>query len=95
MDLFGIGPLELLFVLLVATLVLGPARMIELARNLGKYWSEAQRLLRETADAATEQPQATIPSNGKGQHVTGPPEPDGSIVVDGTSQGMEEASGRD
>ncbi len=53
MDLFGIGPLELVFVLLVATLVLGPARMVDLARNLGTYWREAQRLLRETADAAT------------------------------------------
>ena len=53
MDLFGIGPLELAAVLLVATLVLGPAKMVDTARSMGKFWGEAQRLLRETADAAT------------------------------------------
>ena len=53
MDLFGIGPLEMVLVLLVATIVLGPAKMVDVARNLGKYWREAQRTLRELADAAT------------------------------------------
>ena len=53
MDFFGVGSLEMLFVLLVATIVLGPAKMVELARNLGDYWRQAQRVLRETADAAT------------------------------------------
>ena len=52
MDLFGIGLLELVFVLLVALIVLGPARMVEMAGRMGKYWREAQRMLREAADAA-------------------------------------------
>ena len=52
MDLFGIGLLELVFVLLVALMVLGPARMVETAGRMGKYWREAQRMLREVADAA-------------------------------------------
>ena len=53
MDFFGIGPLELALVLLVAMMVLGPAKMVDTARSLGKFWAEAQRMLRETADAAT------------------------------------------
>ena len=53
MDLFGIGAMELAIVLLAAVIVLGPARMVEMASRMGTYWREAQRLLRETADAAT------------------------------------------
>ena len=53
MDLFGVGPLELVVVLLVAMIVLGPARMVDMARDLGKFWREAQHALREMGDAAT------------------------------------------
>ncbi len=53
MDFFGIGGVELIFVLVVATLVLGPAKMVELATSIGRFWREAQKVLRETADAAT------------------------------------------
>ncbi len=35
-DLFGIGPMEILLILLVAVIALGPARMVELGRALGK-----------------------------------------------------------
>ena len=52
MDLFGIGLLELTFILVIALIVLGPARMVEMAGRMGKYWREAQRMLREAADAA-------------------------------------------
>ena len=80
MDLFGIGPLELVFVLLVATLVLGPARMVDLARNLGTYWREAQRLLRETADAATVKLDALPPSEDEDEAATDLPQPEGSVA---------------
>ena len=53
MDLFSIGLWELAFILVVAIIVLGPARMVEMAGRMGKYWREAQRMLREAADAAT------------------------------------------
>ncbi len=53
MDLFGIAPLEVVVVLLVALLVMGPARMVQVAQSIGKFWREAQRSLREMADAAT------------------------------------------
>ena len=52
MNLFGIGNMELLVVLVVALLVLGPARMVDAARSVGKLWAEAQRTIRAAADAA-------------------------------------------
>jgi len=36
MDFFGIGPLEILLVLLVALVIFGPGRMTEVGRQLGK-----------------------------------------------------------
>lgn len=44
MDFLGIGPMELLVVALVAFLFLGPARMVEIARSLGKLVSEVRRI---------------------------------------------------
>ena len=43
MDIFGIGPLELVFVLVIALLVLGPGKMVEMARDMGKYLRDFQR----------------------------------------------------
>ena len=47
MNIFGIGFGELLFILVVALLVLGPGRMVELARNLGRQLRELQRAASE------------------------------------------------
>ena len=37
MNIFGIGPLEIVFVLIIGILVLGPEGMIEAGRKLGKF----------------------------------------------------------
>lgn len=37
MNLFGIGPLELVFILLIMIVVLGPKKMVESAQSLGKF----------------------------------------------------------
>lgn len=37
MNIFGIGPLEIVFVLIIGILVLGPDGMIEAGRKLGKF----------------------------------------------------------
>lgn len=37
MDIFGIGILEILFILLIALIVLGPADMVKTGRTLGKF----------------------------------------------------------
>ena len=47
MNVFGIGVTELLFVLVVALIVLGPDRMTQTARTLGKYMRELQRATAE------------------------------------------------
>jgi sec-independent protein translocase protein TatB len=54
---FGIGPSELLVILVIALLVLGPKRLPELARSLGKAMGEFRRA---TADITTELDNARI-----------------------------------
>ena len=43
MNFFGIGIIELVAVMVVALLVLGPNKMVEASRTLGKYLRELQR----------------------------------------------------
>lgn len=45
MNIFGIGPLELMVVLAVALIFLGPDKLPELARALGKAVSQFQRMV--------------------------------------------------
>ena len=47
MDFFGIGPLELFFVIIVALMVLGPAKMLETMRNVGKAVGQLTRVTSE------------------------------------------------
>ncbi len=47
MNFFGVGIFEMLFVMVVALLVLGPSRMVEVSRTLGKYVRELQRATSE------------------------------------------------
>lgn len=47
MNFFGVGIFEMLFVMLVALLVLGPSRMVEVSRTLGRYLRELQRATSE------------------------------------------------
>ena len=82
MNIFGVGNMELIVVLLVALLVLGPARMVDAARSVGKFWNEAQRTLRSVADAATAQLDAPPPPE------PGDPEPgpEGSVARGGEEE---------
>jgi len=43
MDFFGIGPMELLFILLIAFLVFGPGKLPEIGRQLGKAVREFRK----------------------------------------------------
>ena len=64
MNFFGIGAMELVFVLVIALLVLGPNKMVETARTLGKYFRELQRAASEVPKLLSleeEQPKAELP----------------------------------
>jgi sec-independent protein translocase protein TatB len=59
MQIFGIGPLELLFILVIMILVLGPRGMVKAARESGKYirkvirsplWAEIMGTSRQIRD---------------------------------------------
>jgi TatA/E family protein of Tat protein translocase len=54
---FGIGPTELIVILVIALLVLGPKRLPELARSLGRGLAEFRRA---TADVTSEFDNARI-----------------------------------
>ena len=55
--MFGIGPTELIVILVIALLVLGPTRLPELARALGKAMGEFRRA---TSDISEELENARI-----------------------------------
>lgn len=62
LDLFGIGPLELLFIGAVALVVFGPDKLPEMARHVGRIAGEARRV---TAELGGELQQAfTVDSPG-------------------------------
>ncbi len=37
MDILGVGPLELIFILIIALIVLGPSDMVKAGRTIGKF----------------------------------------------------------
>lgn len=65
MNMFGVGNMEVIFILVVAVLVLGPERMVGYARQAGSFYRQARRTIREIADTATvaldEKPAAKAP----------------------------------
>ena len=55
MNFMGIGPWELILILIIALLVFGPRRLPEIGRALGKTVAEFRRMSQElTADMAQE-----------------------------------------
>ena len=54
MNFLGMGTPEILVVLLLAFLLLGPERMINAARTLGKYAGEMRRMASEIPDITLE-----------------------------------------
>jgi sec-independent protein translocase protein TatB len=49
MDIFGIGPMELLVVLVLALIVLGPRQLPEAARKLGKLMRDLRGMWTEVS----------------------------------------------
>ena len=81
----SIGPAEILVVLVVALIVLGPARLPEAARSMGKAIAELRRVTSgvqaEVREAFAEQP-PTYP-----KPPSPPPETPGTAVAEATDPG--------
>ena len=54
MNFFGMGAMEVLIILLVAFIFLGPNRMVDAARFLGKMVGEARRMTAELSNVVLE-----------------------------------------
>ena len=91
MNLFGIGNLELLWVLVIALIVLGPARMVDAAKTAGKFWREAQHVLRATADAAAVEFDAPPPSGAPPRSPAPAPEDAVPRSADAPDQGQQKS----
>lgn len=92
MNFFGIGNLELLWILIIAVVFLGPSRMVDAARAAGKYWREAQHVLRATADAATVQLDAPPPKQSPPREPL--PESEDAVARDTEDAGGSEGGNR-
>ena len=68
--MFGIGPTELIVILVIALLVLGPKRLPELARSLGKGMAEFRRA---TSDVTSELDDARIMLEEEARQAAGTP----------------------
>lgn len=52
--MFGIGMTELVIILVIALIVIGPNNLPEIARALGKGYAEFQKIFREAKDSINE-----------------------------------------
>ena len=82
--MFNIGPLELMVILVIALLVVGPHRLPEVGRSIGRgirEFRKAQDEVQKTIQAALDEPASTgrpVP------RADAAPRPEGETVTDGT-----------
>ena len=75
MNFLGMGPLEILVILAIAFIFLGPERMIDAAKTLGKLAREARSIASEVPRVVVEDDDLKIVSDGKTTSLSGAPPP--------------------
>jgi sec-independent protein translocase protein TatA len=82
--MLNIGPLELMVILVIALLVVGPRRLPEVGRSIGRgirEFRKAQDEVQKTIQSALNEPASTARSVPRADAA---PRPKGSTVTDGT-----------
>ena len=64
MDILGIGMLELIVILVIALVVLGPAKTVKMARDAGKMLGEFRRAFGDLSRAMEEEERELGRSSG-------------------------------
>ena len=77
MNFLGMGPMEVAVILLVAFLVLGPGKSIDLARSAGKTFRDLRNTFSDVAKAVDLTEDEPPPARR-----SGPPPPDGQEKAD-------------
>jgi Sec-independent protein translocase protein TatA len=90
MNFFGIGTSEFAMILLIGVLVLGPVKIVDAGRTLGKYWGQTQKILRETADAATIKLDSSYDNKNQQTETPEVPNPIDSVSITSESALFEE-----
>ena len=73
--MFQIGPLELVVVLVIALLVIGPQRLPDVARSLGRGMREFRSALSDEGDDSSHQPARVEPPAQPAQPAAAPEPP--------------------
>ena len=71
MNFLGMGPLEIILILIIAFIFLGPERMVDAAKMLGKMVGEARNIASEVPRVVVEDDDLKIVSDGKATSLTG------------------------
>ena len=94
MNVFGVGMLELTVIFLIAFLVMGPVKAIEMAKIAGKLIGDAKRNVNELTAATdlNEQRRPASPPVDEPASGPPPPSPTGAVPTNGTGEGNEQQS---
>jgi Sec-independent protein translocase protein TatA len=63
MNFLGMGTLEILIVLLIAFIFLGPERMVDAARKIGKVAAEVRRMAADLPELTLEEEESNRPAS--------------------------------
>ena len=67
MNLAGVGPLEVLVILVIALVVVGPNRTMSMARSAGKMMGELRRAMGDISKALEDEDWETRGERGRGE----------------------------